>query len=196
MTTPATPGRSNPPVELVELAGAVATVLLDELPTHSRSLQECLYQRVDAQTSALIEVELAILYVHLFDRLIFARLGPEKRNVFVDALMVEVGEGLRRRHGHSSPFRFISSRSEREAIADEFRASLSQLGNSRQSIYSGFQELEPLLWGYVRLMVETYPGKLSGNPAGMTGAVAGLMGAYKWFVETLKDLDAAGLLRH
>jgi hypothetical protein len=80
-------GLSNDKGTLREKARVLAPVLIQISYEHSQSLKERILTSVD---QGLVFFECLAIYLHLMDRVAFQALGSEKRNWFVDPLLLAI----------------------------------------------------------------------------------------------------------
>jgi hypothetical protein len=131
-----------------------------------------------------LSLEVTLFWLHLMDREIFGRLGPNRRDVFMNALRWGARENLMRQYG-------ISAESEAAKFRDRFVDSF----NLRQEFYSKFKKSVPqgnegyegtLFWEFGVSIVSVYMKNMNPVAAGFVSAIA--MDIYVVMVKTLNHV--------
>lgn len=88
-------GFANTDEILIEKAKAFAPVLFGLISEDTKSLfEELKEENVDAKKYGEVFFEMVLFNLHYVDRSAFSHLGAEKRNIFMDALVIEFGEAM------------------------------------------------------------------------------------------------------
>jgi hypothetical protein len=119
----------------------------------------------DKEVAPQFIIEVAVFYMHLLDRLAFAHLGPERREVFTDRLIVAI-------------VKVILAELSKETSADDFCIALRDTYNHRQIEYSRYKKLIPekdespkdtLYWEFSKILLSYLNDQ---NPVAMLPLVA------------------------
>ncbi|MCZ7403655.1 MAG: hypothetical protein O8C67_01805 [Candidatus Methanoperedens sp.] len=127
-------GMANTDEVLIEKAKAFAPFLFSPISDETKSLFEELKKdkerKIDEKKFGEVFFEMVLFNIHYVDRSAFSHLGAEKRNVFMDALVIEFGEALSIMH-------------ERSIEAAQFSSSFAEAYEERQEEYSKYKKSFP-----------------------------------------------------
>lgn len=123
-------GMVNTDEVLIEKAKAFAPFLFGGISEDTKSLFEEL--KIDDEKFGEVFFEMVLFNLHYVDRIAFQHLGAEKRNVFMDALVMEFGEALSIMHERSI-----------EAAQFRSRSSFAEAYEERQQEYTKYKKSFP-----------------------------------------------------
>ncbi|MCZ7398256.1 MAG: hypothetical protein O8C62_01015 [Candidatus Methanoperedens sp.] len=125
-------GMVNTDEVLIEKAKALALFLFGPISDETKSLFEELKKdkerKIDEKKFGEVFIEMLLFNLHYVDRSAFSHLGAEKRNVFMDALVIEFSEVLSRSY---------------ENEAAQFSSSFAEAYEERQEEYSKYKKSFP-----------------------------------------------------
>ena len=125
-------GKGNSDEILIEKAKAVSpfvvTLVIEDTKSLFQQLEKDKERKVDRDKFGAVFLEMALFYLHFVDRIAFQYLGAERRNIFIDALFVEIKEALSRIH-------------ESGIDAMQFRSTFGDAYNERQVEYGKYKKL-------------------------------------------------------
>lgn len=138
-------GMVNTDEVLIEKAKALAPLLVDLISEDTKSLFEELKKekerKIDDEKIGEVFFEMALFNRHYVDRIAFQYLGAEKRNVFMDALVIDFGDDLlgQMHRSHYLPHVLLG---QNESGIDEaqFRFSLTEKYRKRQQEYAEYNK--------------------------------------------------------
>ncbi len=151
-------GMVNTDEVLIEKAKALAPLLVDLISEYTKSLFEELKKekerKIDDEKIGEVFFEMALFNRHYVDRIAFQYLGAEKRNVFMDALVIGFGDDLlghneigidgkcMMHRSHYLPHDLLGHNESSIDVA-QFRYSITETYRERQQEYAKYKRSVP-----------------------------------------------------